>query len=284
MRLFKKVRRASIMSGSLLMFLVGSGIFFTACSQPKYISSEWNSDEHKQVENIPVTSYQYDREDKLFYRITNDSNNLYIYLNAFEETTQTKILMFGFTVWIDTTARNKKQMGIKYPLVRNERKQSMETKINSSGDFKRTNQENRTSLINQLNEIELIAFEGKKSTSHLYAGNENDIRGNIELGENSALLYKLTIPMERIGINPLKEGTILSINMESGNMEMMKPSGSGGKQGAGGMGGGRPGGATGRMGGGMGRNPQAMQGGTAELFQPVNIKLKIKLSVQDDIR
>src|SRR5690554_2575052 len=100
MRLFKKVQTTFTMTGLLLMILVGCG-FFTGCSQPKYITSAWNSKEHKQVENIPVTGYQYDREGKLFYRITNDSNNLYIHLNAIDETTQAKLLMFGFTVWVD---------------------------------------------------------------------------------------------------------------------------------------------------------------------------------------
>jgi hypothetical protein len=281
MRLFKKVRTAFTMTGLLLLTLVGCSIFFTGCSQPKYITSAWTSEEHKEVENILGTGFQYDRESKLFYRITNDSNNLYIHLNVIDENAQAKLLMFGFTVWIDTTARNKKQMGIKYPLARNERKQSGETKINRSGEFRRNNQENRTGLINHLNEIELIGFEGKKSTTHLYAGNENDIRGNVGHGKSGAMLYELTIPMERIGIKPLKDGAILSINMESGNMEMMKPSGGGGKPG-GAMGGGR-GGRAGMPGGGMGRNPQAMQGGRSELSQPVNIKLKIKLSAHDDI-
>jgi len=278
-RIFTQIRIQLFIASLIISF------YISGCSQPKYITSEWNIEEHKQVENIPVTSYQYDRESKIFYRITNDNNNLYIHLNAIDETTQTKVLMFGFTVWIDTTARNKNQMGIKYPLARNERKQSMETKINRSGDFRRTNQENRTSLINQLNEIELIGFEDKKNIIHLYAKNENDIRGEIKLGENGALHYKLTLPFKRIGIETLKNETVLSLLMESGNMEMMKPSGGGGKPGAGGMGSGRPGGAVGRPGAGMGmgRNPQAMQRGKQELSKPVKIKLIIKLSANEDI-
>jgi hypothetical protein len=263
---------------------MGCGIFFTGCSQPKYITSAWNSKEQKQVENIPVTSYQYDRESKLLYRITNDSNNLYIHLNAIDETTQTKLLMFGFTVWIDTTAKNKKQMGVKYPIASNQRNQSVETKINRSGDFKKTSKENKISLINQLNEIELIGFEGKESITHLYARNENDIRGDIKLDENGILQYKLTVPFNRIGIETLKNETVLSLLMESGNMDMIKPSVDGGKPRAGGMGGGRPGGASGRSGIGMRGNPQSKQKGKTELFQPIKIKLILKLSANEDIR
>jgi hypothetical protein len=281
MKLFKEVWTAFSLISPLLLLLFGSSIFISGCSQPKYISSRWAGGETSKTEINLVDDYQYDRESKLFYRITNDRNYLYIHLNAFDESTQAKLLMFGFTVWVDSTANNKKLLGIRYPLPRNERKTNPATGLSRSGDFRSTNQENRTSLINQLNEIELIGFEGKKSTSLLFAQNEKDIRGDIAFGENGALQYRLTLPLERIGIDTLTNETVLSLLMESGKMEIAGPSG--GKPGGGAMGGGRRGGGAGMRGGGMGRNPQAMQGGRSELSQPVNIKLKIKLSAHNDI-
>jgi hypothetical protein len=50
------------------------------------------------------------------------------------------------------------------------------------------------------------------------------------------------------------------------------------------MGGGRPGGASGRSGIGMRGNPQSKQKGKTELFQPIKIKLILKLSANEDIR
>lgn len=261
-----------------LLFVI---FFISSCSQPKYISSVWAGGETPKNEINLVDDYRYDRESKLFYRITNDRNNLYIHLNTIDETTQAKLLMFGFTVWIDSTANNKKLLGIRYPLSRNERKPYPTTGLSRSGDFLRNNQENRTSLINQLNEIELIGFEGKKSTSLLFAQNEKDIRGDIAFGENGALLYKLTLPLERIGAGTLTNESELGLLMESGKIEIAGPSG--GKPG-GAMGGGRSGGGAGMRGGGMGRNPQAMKEGKSELSQPISIKLKIKLSENEDIR
>lgn len=252
-------------------------LFISGCSQPKYISSKWNSEEYKQVENIPVFDYKYDRDNKLFYMVSNDRNNLYIHLETNEETVQTKLLMFGFTVWIDTTARNKKQMGIRYPLARSDRKQIMATGHNRSSDVKGNFHENKNKIINQVNEIELIGFEGPRSILHLSATNDRDIRGNIKFSENGDMLYKLTIPMERIGVNTIKNKNILSLNMESGNPEISKPTGLKGRPAGRGMGGGRPGGV-------MGGNPQAMQKGKQELSQPVKIKLIIKLSENEDIR
>jgi hypothetical protein len=280
MKLFKKVWTAFSSIAPLFLLLFGSGVCTTGCSQPKYISSGWAGGEIPKTEINLVDDYQYDRESKLFYRITNDRNNLYIHLNAMDESTQAKLLMFGFTVWVDSTANNKKLLGIRYPLSRNGRKTNPATGHSHSGDFRITNQENRTSPINQLNEIELIGFEGKKSTSLLFAQNEKDIRGDIAFGENGVLEYKLTLPFEQIGIDRLTNEKVLSLLMESGKKEIAGPSG--GKPG-GTMGGGRRGSGGGMRGGGMGRNPQAMPGGKTELSNPINIKLKIKLQKNDDI-
>jgi len=94
MKLFKEVWTAFSLISPLLLLLFGSSIFISGCSQPKYISSRWAGGETSKTEINLVDDYQYDRESKLFYRITNDRNYLYIHLNAFDESTQAKLLMF----------------------------------------------------------------------------------------------------------------------------------------------------------------------------------------------
>lgn len=173
----------------LAIISIWVSLFISGCSQPKYISSKWNSEEYKQVENVPAYDYQYDKDNKLFYMASHSRNNLFIHLKTNEETVQTKLLMFGFTVWIETTAKNKKQMGIRYPIARNDRKQVMATGLNRSGDVKGDFQENQNAILNQLNEIELIGFEGSRSIIHLSETNDKDIRRTIKFSGNGDMLY-----------------------------------------------------------------------------------------------
>lgn len=254
------------------------------CSQQKYVTTKWEKRSYKVIESIPVLDYHYNTEGKLFYLVTIDSANLYVHLKIADESAQKKILMFGFQTWIDTTAKNKKQMSIKFPLPADERMGNMlldnETKRNRM-DFEAY----KNMTINQLMEIELLGFSGKNSSQFVSAITNNSVNGKIEMNESGDILYLLTIPFKSLGIEN-KYDMYLSLNLESGHLsEEMRQGGMiGGRPG--GMSGGRPGGAggrTGNMGGGRpggmrgGGNPQMMQQKMQErqqLSTPIKIKLK----------
>ncbi len=89
-------------------------VLFSACSSQKTISTKWQEDSTKSSSETPRTAYQYNSEYKLFYLFTNDKDHLYINLKVDDQNVQKRILLSGFTIWIDSSAKAKKYMGLKY--------------------------------------------------------------------------------------------------------------------------------------------------------------------------
>src|SRR3989344_7446144 len=58
----------------------------------------------------------YNSEAKMFYALSNDTENLYLCLKVNDETMQQQIMMAGMEVWIDTTKKAKEKIGILYPV------------------------------------------------------------------------------------------------------------------------------------------------------------------------
>ena len=58
----------------------------------------------------------YDSKSKMMYGINNDNTNLYVKIKATDPTSLRKIMMGGFTFWMDTVGKNKKMIEIRYPL------------------------------------------------------------------------------------------------------------------------------------------------------------------------
>ena len=258
----------------------------TSCSQQKHISTKWQKDEYHQSENIPRLNYWYNKDSKILYLVTNDNKNLYIHLKAIDNTSQKKILNFGFTVWVDTQGKNKKQLGIKYPLAKADRMPPLQ--IENQQNRNRLQPDN-SQLLNQSLQIELIGFNNTKESDFILAKNNSDINGEMNFLKNGELQYLLTIPYKRLGIDI--NNSLISLNMESGSLDIdnysQRPSGGGGMNGGKGTGGGRKQGMGGGRQGGSG-NPEMrnqMIAEKQELSTPIKIKIKkIKLFRNDLVK
>src|SRR5438876_522138 len=86
--------------------------------QSKPVTVDGNSKEWE----IPLRFY--DSKSKLQYIVTNDSSNMYVCIRVTDERLQAKIMNAGMSVWIDTTGKNKQQVGITFPLGSSERSKS----------------------------------------------------------------------------------------------------------------------------------------------------------------
>lgn len=86
----------------------------SACSSQKTISAKWQEEEVNSISDIPRTAYQYHTDNKLFYLFTNDDEFLYVNLKVDDQNIQKRLLMSGFTIWIDSSAKSDKYMGLKY--------------------------------------------------------------------------------------------------------------------------------------------------------------------------
>ena len=203
------------------------------------------------------------------YGVSNDSENLYLRLHIIDQAVQMKILAAGLTVWIDTTAKSKKELGISCPLQKAPPKmdknsmESMQSKPMSSR--------------NQLLEAEFIGFE-EADQVYFISNNPFGVEISMDQDEFKAMYYELKIPFSSINLNT---DNIISIGLETGSIDLpgsenmqtgMRPSGSmGGKPG--GMGGGRP--------GGMGGKPSGMNSQRSNMETMDNIKTPTKFWIKN---
>jgi len=101
------------MNHKAIHFLILS-ILLSACSSHKSLTSIWQEESLNIPCDLPRTEYQYASDDQLFYRISNDDDFLYVNLKVDDQNVQKRLLMNGFTIWIDSSASSKKYMGLKY--------------------------------------------------------------------------------------------------------------------------------------------------------------------------
>ncbi len=180
------------------------------------------------------------------YGVSNDSENLYLRLHIIDQAIQMKILTAGLTIWIDTTAKSKKELGINCPLQKAPPKMDKNSMV-SMQDKPKWNK-------NQLLEAEFIGFE-EADQVYFISNNPFGVEISMDQDEFRAMYYELKVPFSSINLNT---DNIISIGLETGSIDLpgtenmqtgMRPSGGmGGK--SGGMGGGRPvamGGKPGKM-------------------------------------
>ena len=265
------------------LFILALIVLFTfSCSQQKYVTSKWQKEEYKQTGNIPRLDYWYSKDGQLLYLVTNDSENLYVHLKVSERTSIQKILNFGFTVWIDKDGKNKKKIGVKFPLTQSDRMPPAQYQNNQSMNKSNGANKFKSQLLDQIFEIELIGFNDNKENDIILANTKNHINGKMSFNEYNELEYQLKMPFKYFNID-LKKNRLISINMESGSLDMgnsasrqagFNAGGGGGRPGGGGgqgMGGGM--GKGGHQGGGSGMQNQKM-GARQELLTPIKIKIK----------
>jgi hypothetical protein len=96
-------------------------IFLTllACSQKIVNNNLWQD---KAVITDGVISERqslryYNEATKLFYDLSNDDKNFYVFLKTNDQQMQIRILQAGMSVWIDTTGNKKRHVGLLYPLM-----------------------------------------------------------------------------------------------------------------------------------------------------------------------
>lgn len=101
------------MNHKTIRFLILS-ILLSGCSSHKSLTSIWQEESLNIPCDLPRTEYQYASDDQLFYRISNNDDFLYVNLKVDDQNVQKRLLMNGFTIWIDSSAHLKKYMGLKY--------------------------------------------------------------------------------------------------------------------------------------------------------------------------
>lgn len=256
----------------------------SACSSQKTISSKWQEKPESAISDIPRTAYQYNSDYKLFYLITNDDEHLYVNLKVDDHNLQKRLLMSGFTIWIDSSAKSKKYMGLNYQVDPNK----MLMKPEETEKYLPLDENGKkTSLMSY--------FMGNMLQEPIGLNTQNDdIIYHFANDKERSLNFQLKLPITYFSNQP-NSSPIISLLLESKVPEnrMQKPQGQRPQMGMG-NGGGRSGGGSGgpggggSRGGGQGGEREEMNGGNpdgqaqGQKVKDIKIELKkLQLSIHE---
>ncbi|MBN2614983.1 MAG: hypothetical protein JXR71_04755 [Bacteroidales bacterium] len=241
----------------------------------------------------PTNTWTYDKKEDIYYRLSNDHQNLYVEMKVQNRSAVRKIFIFGFTVWIDPSAKGKDELGINYPIGSfKDRKERTPGQQNNAGFHQgrpggQNSQMGQPETRGQLLKDRVERLNKRLKEEQIRGvlkgfdknGFENSFFGSggiyalAQMDEKGALIYEAVIPLNSIFKNPekyLKNQIPFSVVFETGYLEQdMNRM----RRGGGGMPGGGMPGSTGRYGSGMGRS---MSGGSFMdgMMDPTKIRLK----------
>jgi len=282
-RLFRKTRALRYLQAGYV--LLGCLLVLAGCSKKNLYAT-------KEAQNILIDGLatdwpqltQYDADSKILYDVFHDYEHLYVLVESTDPAASRKIAMFGLTIWVDGKAKERKVLGVNYPLDRSgEIRQKMQERMAGGGGngggfpgqgFGGGANEGgmpQTPPFEPGYEMRLVGFGGVKEQVVPLADQTTGIA--VAMGKGSqqgAMIYEVAIPLFLVS-EALAEGTAkvggleLSVGIETGSLNIQRPGG----MGMGRMGGMRPMGGMGRMG------RMGGQGGRAEQMQAMRTPTKI---------
>lgn len=202
-----------------------------SCSSVKH--SQWqNHQTNGKSVNTSKSSFSKSSSAGMMYRIANDYDSLYIDLEFTDRLTRAKVLGFGFTVWVDPNAGNKKVLGIQFPLKkqmrrpgRGPRPEDARVKEDEHGmlniDYSSDKDKKNKPVPRLMNkELKLIGFSGpgsvmKEPVLH------SELNIDIQYERGQSLSYHLSMPLEKIAdVMPIRNDSLVSIGFETGHAEL----------------------------------------------------------------
>jgi hypothetical protein len=228
------------------------------------------------IDSMPVSGYNFNEDSKVWYRVLNDDNNIYL-LMKFDRSQQMGLLFRGQTVWISPGSKTKKKIGIKFPTGLQE---GSETGFKPGEERK----DPGFLIMEQTSDIELIGFDPDGENRLISSNIPNDIHGKLSLDKMGQLSFHLVMPLLKI-IEVIDITKGFSLGIESGQVtrpsmhgDIPPPDGMGEDRGRpeGGMGNGRPDNLD-HHGGGRGRGhfkEGERNNESGHKFQPVDFWIK----------
>jgi hypothetical protein len=264
-------------------------MILTACSPKIADKISWQSKpviiDGRAIEYQNMRNYI--NETKMAYSLSNNRKNLYLCLKTSDENMQRKIIRAGMEIWIDTTTKAKKQIGILYPLanihktnlgefqvpMNNERKMPDITKIKQKFALEQTS-------------MELIGFKHNIS-GLMNIEDKSGIKVKLNWDSTNTMIYEIVVPLktfyrETISNSDSTKSFILTIDVNGIAMpKMQQGDRPGGGDGPGSDG---PGGGGMQDGGGMqGAPPRGSDsmGNMGTIFEKNTFTKKFRLAVKE---
>jgi hypothetical protein len=262
---------------------------FHSFAQDEVVPSEWAEkpkivDGNKADCRTPFTLY--DSSTRIFFKVANDSANIYLSFKISDKFEQMKVLKSGMVVGLTSKGDKKRKASIRYPLADGNDDSSPETQpqLMKKQDVKKLRDEVKLKK-------SLLELEGFTSENGLVSVDSNSfVHVGIDWDDKEVMYYDITIPFteffgDKFVANDLM--SILTLKVKVNAMKGPDLAGSNRPQGMpeGGMKGGgmRPGGGMGPGGGSgsikMDRGMQGAQNGST-MFSLQEFKQKFRLTIR----
>jgi hypothetical protein len=180
-------------------------IFFLVClnltgQKRNLYQSSWYQSRNDE-KNLSSEKYYCSEKGKLCYFISNDNDNVHLYIKVEDAAVQNRILKEGLTIWINMEGKKKKEMGVAFPLGSqnsggNRRPDMNESMSNTDGT--------PVTPLSMANTIELIGFTGERER-RFPSANADNFNGVINYDKEGVLHYKLVMPVIKLPLRNSRE-------------------------------------------------------------------------------
>jgi hypothetical protein len=290
----KKILFKAVMGLIIQLILIPA-----AYPQKSVYESRWQAGQSPKDGEEFVNKMQFENKSQFLFYISNDEKNLYICLITADQANIQKIMRYGLTTWFNADAKQKKGLGLQFPVPADELagppafkeggKPGGDHKEGQGAGGERKEMMNRM-LAGKNKEMVLIGFSGKGIRDTIQLKTNPDFQAQVEMLDGGKVLVSLAVPLSRIETTgKVQNDNQLSIGFETGYMDLNQSGigASGSSQSSeghgGGMYGGPPGGG-GQPSGGMDKaqsnTDQQKQTSISDLANPTKLWISpVKLAV-----
>ncbi len=171
----------------------------------------------------------FDPKSKLFYGVRHDTESLYLALRTRDPVVQRKIMAFGLTVWIDTSAQRVKDLGIRYPVPKKENLPPPEAQSDKDLPLRARRAKpqfsNRFLRTTDRQHLLLLNFEGKKRQM-MDVDESREIRVGVEAESKNGVGYELGVSLDKLFDGSPGQSETLSIGFVTGSLDESDDGGS----------------------------------------------------------
>lgn len=196
---------------------------FAGAQKVKYYESGWHDSTMMMNDGSDIGGMQYDNKSKFLYLVTNDDANLYIDLMLADPPSRQKVMMFGLTIWFDPKAKQKKNMGIRFPLAS---ERNMMQRPQGGNQDRNPDVRFREFLDKKNREMELVGFESDNSIEKVDLYLNKDFQGRLEFLDQERMMVHIVMPLKRVCVFQDQEEHAFSLGFETGYMDINRQMGS----------------------------------------------------------
>ena len=165
-----------------------------------------------------------DKTSKLCYAVGHDDHNVYVALEVGDKLVQRKIMLFGLTLWIDTTGGKQKMKGVRFPIpFDNQRNDEIADNVRSNlpPRTQRALPETRRRILKPaiLDQMMLLGFHNKEQQL-VSVAEDTGIEIRIKRQKPVGIIYEAQLPYKMVYTDEPSEKISLSLGFITGSLEL----------------------------------------------------------------